>query len=240
MTEVRDHFFLNHDAQPTLDLFRAHDPLGRLLRVGGTAKALASAAAAQVLRPRLGPLQAEPATLTIPFLLLRTAIPQQPIAVAGTLRTFHRMVNHVGAVLPPGVWFAMDFPPLQIVRLDMVAEPTILAACPWHDGQEPSVSAGNEAHVVATAQFAVGDIQESTVANKLTQKQPGVDVDRVIRSVTVVEFAVKGHSTIGTDGNAVEQLFEVGTVILVVAEGNTRRSVRHGWRPVACHSPRRR
>src|SRR6185369_13837265 len=205
--------FLDHDAQPALDLFLAHDPLGRLPRFGHAGKAPASSAATQPLRSSLSPLTARPAVLPILFLFLRAAIPQQPVAFTGTLWTFHRMIDHVGAILATRVRLAMDFPPLQILRLDMVAKPTILTAGAWDDGQEPALSAGDEAQVVAAAQLAVGDVQEATMADELTQERPGIEVDCVIAGVAVVQFAVQRHRSVVADGNAVQQLFEIGAVV---------------------------
>jgi hypothetical protein len=48
----------------------------------------------------------------------------------------------------------------------------------------------------------------------------------VIGGVAIVRLAVDRHGPIGGDGDAVQQLLEVGAVVLVVAEGDARRPAR--------------
>ena len=86
------------------------------------------------------------------------------------------------------------------------------------------------AHIVARAELAVGHVQEVGVANQFTQERPGLDVNLVVGDVAVVGLAMDRHGPVGADGDAEEQLFQVGAVIFVVAEGNARRSVALlGW-----------
>jgi len=48
---------------------------------------------------------------------------------------------------------------------------------------------------------------------------------RVVAGVAIVDLAMQGHRPIGTDGDAEEQLFQIGAVVLVVPEGDARRPI---------------
>src|SRR4051794_19251030 len=63
------------------------------------------------------------------------------------------------------------------------------------------------------------------MAHDATQRIPGVGVDGVVAGVAVVHLAVDRHGAVGADGDAEQQLLQVGPVVLVVAEGDQRRAV---------------
>jgi hypothetical protein len=82
------------------------------------------------------------------------------------------------------------------------------------------------AHIVARTELTVGHVEEVAVAEELPQERPGIDMDLVIGGVTVVNLAVDRDGAVGRDRKAVQQLFEVGAVVFVVAEGDARRASR--------------
>jgi hypothetical protein len=69
-------------------------------------------------------------------------------------------------------------------------------------------------------------VQEVGMADQVTQERPRLDVALVIRLVSIVGLAMDRHCPIGSHRDAVHQLFEVWSVVLVVTEGDPRRSVR--------------
>src|SRR4051794_40351494 len=61
------------------------------------------------------------------------------------------------------------------------------------------------------------------MADELPQERPRLDVNVAVGGVTVVDLAMHRHGTIGADGDAEEQLLEVGPVVFVIAKGD------QGW-----------
>ena len=69
------------------------------------------------------------------------------------------------------------------------------------------------------------------MADQLAQEVPGLDVDLVVSNVAVVGLAMDGHGPVGADRDAKQQLFQIGSMILVVTESDARRAVNlHGRR----------
>ena len=156
------------------------------------------------------------------LLLLRAAIPEQAVALAAAPRALHPVVDHVGAVTPAWVGFATHLAPPQGVGLQVVAEPPVLRTGARHHGEETPPVAGDVTHVLAGAELAVGHVQDVGVADDLPQERPRVRVDLVVGGVAVVGLAMDRDGAVGRDGDAVEQLLQVGAVVLVVAEGDAR------------------
>jgi len=64
----------------------------------------------------------------------------------------------------------VDLLPGHRVVADVLAEPAILTACAWHDGEKSAQPRGNVAHVLARAELAVGHVEEIRVADDLAQE----------------------------------------------------------------------
>jgi len=72
--------------------------------------------------------------------------------------------------------------------------------------------------------------RKSAWPTQLAEEVPGLDVDLVVADVAVVSLGVDGDGAVGADGAAEQELFQVGSVILVVAEGDA-------WRPARSFGP---
>ena len=115
--------------------------------------------------------------------------------------------------------------PAQRVAEPVVAEPSVFRPGAGPDGHKATLVIGNQAQVRARAAFAIGHVQKVAVADNPLHKQPGVAMNVVVAGVAVVEFAVDRHGAVGRDGHAVQPLLEIGSVVLVVAQGDARRPV---------------
>jgi hypothetical protein len=69
----------------------------------------------------------------------------------------------------------------------------------------------------ASTEFAVGDVKEIAPAQQPTQALPGFPMSGVVGLIAGIGFEMDGHGAIGTDGEAVDELFEVGTVVFAIA-----------------------
>ena len=69
-------------------------------------------------------------------------------------------------------------------------------------------------------QLAVGHVEEVASAGQLAEQVPGVAVGLVVRHVAAFRAEVQGHAAVGSDREDEQQLFQVGTMVLVVAEGD--------------------
>src|SRR5262249_20776697 len=67
---------------------------------------------------------------------------------------------------------------------------------------------------------------------------PRLDVDLVVGGVAVVRLAMDRHGTVSAHRNAEQQLLQVGSVVLVVAERDARRAVALLGRLLVAVSPR--
>jgi hypothetical protein len=76
------------------------------------------------------------------------------------------------------------------------------------------------AHIVAGAELTIGDIQEVGVADKLTQEVPCLAVDLVVSDIAVVGLGVNRDGSIRTDRDAEQQLLQIRSMILIIAEGD--------------------
>ena len=75
-------------------------------------------------------------------------------------------------------------------------------------------------HVLGGGQLAIRDVEEVVSPGQLAEQIPGGDVGPVIGGVATLDPEVHRHGTVAADGEDVEQLLEVGAVILVVAPGD--------------------
>ena len=75
-------------------------------------------------------------------------------------------------------------------------------------------------HVLGGGQLAVGDVEEVAPAGQLAEQVPGVAVGAVVGGVAALDPELHRHGAVAGDGEDVEQLLEVGAVVLVVAPGD--------------------
>ena len=75
-------------------------------------------------------------------------------------------------------------------------------------------------HVLGGRQLAVGDVEEIPPAGQLAEQLPGAPVRAVVGGVAALDPELHRHGAVAGDGEDVEQLLEVGAVVLVVAPGD--------------------
>jgi hypothetical protein len=106
--------------------------------------------------------------------------------------------------------------------LDPVLEEAIFPTSVRHDGDETPTVGGDVAHRVFRAEFGVGDIQEVTAAEHRDEAVPGRHVGHVVVGVAVCDPQRDGHRAVGRDGEVVDELAQVWTKVLVMAERHDR------------------
>ena len=153
--------------------------------------------------------------------LPQTVIPHQAVAFGGGggLIGGGVAVDHVAFV----VGLLPQRPPNDLALGHQRAEGGVLGARPRQDGDEPPLTLVDVGHVVAGRQFAVGNVEEVTSAGQLAEQVPGVAVRLVIDDVAAFGAEVQGHAAVGRDREDEKELFQVGTMVLVVAEGDGQR-----------------
>ncbi len=113
-----------------------------------------------------------------------------------------------------------DLPPGDCLRCDEFPEVPALRSSLWQHGQEASTFAGDVAHVLLRGELRVGDIEKVRGTLQLPQQVPGLAMRLVVGEVSVPGEEVHGHGTVSGHGKVVEELLEIGTVILGVTPGD--------------------
>ena len=62
------------------------------------------------------------------------------------------------------------------------------------------------------------------MADDRAQERPGIAVHGIVGGVAVVDLAMDRHGAVGADGDAVQELFQIRTMVFAVAEGDARRA----------------
>ena len=75
-------------------------------------------------------------------------------------------------------------------------------------------------HVLGGGQLAVGDVEEVAAAGQLAEQLPGRPVRAVVGGVAALDPELHRHGAVAGDREDVEQLLEVGAVVLVVPPGD--------------------
>ena len=75
-------------------------------------------------------------------------------------------------------------------------------------------------HVFGRGEFGVSHIEEVVAASQLAEEFPGVHVRLIVGRVAAGRTEVDRHTAVVAEREDVDQLFQVGTMVLVVAPGN--------------------
>jgi hypothetical protein len=144
-------------------------------------------------------------------------VPDQAIPFgAGPLRLVDREAVHQ---LPLVVVLVGDPSPVDPAGEDLGAEGGVLAAGAGQDAEEPPAVAMDIGHALGRGQLAVGDVGEVRPAGELAEEVPGVAMRAVVGGVAAPHAELHRHGAVAGDGEDVEQLLEVGAMVLVVAPG---------------------
>ncbi len=153
--------------------------------------------------------------------LPQTVIPDQPI----TLDRGSRLV--AGRVAVKHLAFLVGlFPqpsPGDLALGQPLAKGGVFAAGPRQDGDEAALALVEIGHVFAGGQFAVGHVEKVAAAGQLAQQVPGVAVGLVVGHVAAFGAEVQRHAAVGGDREDEQELLQIGTMVLVVAEGDRQR-----------------
>ena len=101
-----------------------------------------------------------------------------------------------------------------------LAKGGVFRAGPRQDRDEAALTLVDIGHVLAGGQLAVGHVEEVPPAGQLAEQVPGVAVGLVVGHVAAGRAEVQRHAAIRGDREDEEQLFQVGAMVLVVAEGD--------------------
>src|SRR5205085_8746056 len=113
----------------------------------------------------------------------------------------------------------VDLFPAGVALADRLAEGRVLATGAWQDGEEPAAALMDVGHVLGGGELAVGDVEEIAPAGQLGQEVPGGPVRTVVGRVAALDAEVDRHGAIAARGEDVEQVLEVGAMVLVVPVG---------------------
>ena len=75
-------------------------------------------------------------------------------------------------------------------------------------------------HVLGGGQLAVGHVKEVAAAGQLAEQVPGVEMRAIVGGVAALDAELHRHAAVAGDGEDVEQLLEVGAMVLVVSPGD--------------------
>src|SRR5262249_54123669 len=118
------------------------------------------------------------------------------------------------------VAFVVDRPPIDLSADDPRAEGSVFTTGAGKHAEEPPAMLVDVGHVLDGGQLAIRDVEEIAPADQLAKQVPGFWMRAVISGVAALDPEVHRHGPVATDGEDVEQLLEVGAVILVVAVGD--------------------
>ena len=102
------------------------------------------------------------------------------------------------------------------------AEGGVLAPGAGEHGEEPAAVLVDVGHVLGGGELAVGDVEEVAAPGEFAEEVPGLAVRAVVGGVAACDAEVHGHGAVAGDGEDVQELFQVGAVVLVVAPGDGR------------------
>ena len=181
----------------------------------GSAASGASPASGQLLQ---GPLDPPAAGHGVQFGLAQAVVPHQPIAFggAGGLVAERVAVDH----LPSSSRLLPQRPPSDLALATNSRKARVFAAGPRQHGDEPALALVQVGHVLAGGQLAVGHVEEVAPAGQLAEQVPGVAVRLVVHHVAACGPEVQRHAAVGGDREDEQELLQVGTMVLVVAEGD--------------------
>ncbi len=127
------------------------------------------------------------------------------------------------AVLPPRVGLPRHLLPRRRVRLEPgLEEPIFLAGAREHREEAAAVLV-DVLEGLARAELAVGDIEEVRRAHQRAEHLPGLAVGGAVLRIAIGHLDVDGHGAVGAHRKDPEELFEIGPVVLVVAERHDQR-----------------
>ncbi len=108
------------------------------------------------------------------------------------------------------------------------AEGRVFAAGPRQHGDETALALMEIGHVLAAGQLAVGHVQEVAAAGQLAEQVPGVAMRLVVGHVAACGAEVQRHAAVGRDREDEQQLLQIGTMVLVVSEGDGQGGTAEG------------
>ena len=118
----------------------------------------------------------------------------------------------------------MDPSPRHATVADGRTEGGILGAGAGQDAYESAAMAMDVGHVVGRGQLAVGDVEEVAAAGQLAEQIPGGAVRAVVGGVAALDAELHRHGAVAGDGEDIQELLEVGAMVLVVPPGDGRAS----------------
>jgi len=119
------------------------------------------------------------------------------------------LVHLVVEVLPGG-----------LASAELGAKGRIFAACPGQHTDEPAAVLVHVGHVLGGSQLAIGHVEEVAPAGQLTEEVPRLAMSTIVGGIPTLDAEVHGDRTITCHREDVEQLLQVGAMVLVVAPGD--------------------
>ena len=158
---------------------------------------------------------------------LAAADPQQAEA-RGRVGAFGQVVA-VGLRVGVTVVFAgQQVNPVNLIVPDLLAKHAILLAGAGHHADEAAPTGGQAAEVLFGGQFAIRHIDEVGALEQPAQALMVLPVQAIVGLIARIDLMHQRHRPVRRDRQTQNQLFEVGPVILVVAEGQGFRRLPAG------------
>jgi hypothetical protein len=145
-------------------------------------------------------------------------IPDQAIALdAADLRLVDREPVHQ---LPLVIALVVDPSPRDSTPQDLPTEGGVLGAGAGQGAHEAAAVLMEIGHVLGGGQLAVGHVEEVAAAGQLAEQVPGGAVRTVVGGVAALDAELHGHGAVAGDREDIEELLEVGAMVLVVPPGD--------------------
>src|ERR1017187_7323335 len=87
---------------------------------------------------------------------------------------------------------------------------------------------GDIVHVLDRYQLAVGHVEKVAASGDLAEQVPGGAVGTVVGDIAVGGAVVDRHTAVVGNGEDIDQVLQVGSMVLVVAPGGRQRT-RRWW-----------
>src|SRR5476651_619228 len=86
---------------------------------------------------------------------------------------------------------------------------------------------GDIVHVLDRYQLAVGHVEKVAASGDLAEQVPGGAVGTVVGDIAIGGAVVNWHTAVVSNGEDIEQLFQVGSMVLVVALDEDEQTAGH-------------
>ena len=150
--------------------------------------------------------------------LARAVIPDQTIPFRTERRRLADgvLVHDLAIVIP----LVVDEAPLNLALGQQVSEGAVFGSRSGKHGEEPALALMDIGHVLGGGQLTVRHVEEVPATGQATEQVPGGAMRLVVRHVAAGDLEIQRNRPVPGNREDIEQLLEVGPMVLVVTPGN--------------------